>query len=212
MGLTVSKPEGGDFEPAPSGTHMARCYMVVDLGIQPTKYGDKHKIRIGWELSNEKMAAGRPFAVSQEYTASLHADSNLTKVLTSWRGRAFTEEELAGFDLFKIAGAPCMVTVIHNIEGERTFANIGSVTSVPKGLAIPEMINEKIIFSLEQPDNAAFQKIPERIRKKINYGSSQGQQALHGNPYVPSSAPMPQTGQPPAQGTPSGDFDDDLPW
>lgn len=191
MGLTVSKPAGEDFELAPSGTHIARCYMVIDEGIQSTNFGDKHMIRLGWELSDELMKDGRPFAISREYNASLHADSNLTKDLTSWRGRAFTDEELAGFDLFKIAGAPCMITIIHNVKGDRTFANVGSVTSTPKGISIPDLVNEKIIFSLESPDDVIFQKIPEWIRKKISYGSAT-------KTNTPENT--------------NNDFDDDIPW
>jgi len=201
MGLMVSKPEGGDFELAPSGTHIARCYMVIDEGIQKTNFGDKHMIRIGWELSNELMADGRPFVVGKEYNANLHADSNLTKDLTSWRGRAFTDEELAGFDLFKVAGAPCMITIIHNPKGDRTFANVSSVTSLPKGTPVPILANEKIIFSLAEPEQAAFQKIPEWIRKKISSGSASTQQ---------QSQPQQQT--PPAGPDAFDSFDDDIPF
>ena len=208
MGLTVSKPEGGDFELAPSATHIARCYMVVDEGVQKTKFGDKHMIRIGWELSNELMSDGRPFVVSKEYNANLHSDSNLTKDLTSWRGRAFTDEELSGFDLFKIAGAPCMITIIHNPSGDRVFANVSSVTSTPKGTPVPNLTNEKIIFSLEEPDQVAFQKIPEWIRKKISYGSASPQ---HGQSnQLANQHPLTQSSQ---QLTYSNDaFDDDIPF
>ena len=33
MSLTV-KDRGGDFLPAPEGLHIARCYAVMDMGVQ----------------------------------------------------------------------------------------------------------------------------------------------------------------------------------
>lgn len=172
MALTVKKPEDKEFQLAPQGTHIGRCYMVVDLGLQDTPFGAKHKIRVGWELPTELMEDGRPFSVGKEYTASLHPDSGLAQDLVSWRGRSFTDEELAGFDVFKILGAPCMLTVIHNTsKNGKTYANVKSVTALPKTVTCPEPVNEKIAFSLEEPNDVMFQKLPEWIRNRINRGN-----------------------------------------
>jgi len=145
--------------------------MVVDMGLQDTPFGAKHKIRIGWELSEEPMDDGRPFVTSKEYTASLHPDSNLAQDLVSWRGKSFTDEELAGFDVFKVLGACCMLTIIHaTSKAGKQYANVKSVTSLPKGMPKPEQKNEIISFSLESPDEDAFSKLPEWMQKKINRG------------------------------------------
>ena len=194
MALIVRKPEN-DFELTPQGTFIARCYTVVDLGMQSTKFGPKHKIRVGWELTTELMKDGRPFVTGKDYTASLHPDSLLAQDLTAWRGKAFTDEELAGFDVFKVAGAPAMITIIHNVTGEKTFANVTSVTSIPKGTVSPDPVNEKVVFSIEEPDEAMFAKLPEWLQKKVNRnGMGQAQ------------SPSPDgTPNPPA-------FDDDIPF
>ncbi len=197
MALTVKKPSESEYQLAPQGTHVGRCYMVVDMGLQDTPFGAKHKIRIGWELTNELMADGRPFSVSKEYTASLHPDSNLAQDLVSWRGVSFTEEELAGFDVFKVLGAPAMLTVIHGkSKAGKTFANVKGVTSLPKGMTKPVAVNEALSFSLEDPNEEMFKKLPEWIQKKVNRSES------------PSDAEME------ARGTPSApDFDDsDIPF
>lgn len=172
MALIISKPKDGDFEPAPQGTHISRCYMIVDEGIQETKYGPKHMVRIGWELPNELMKDGRPFVVSKEYNASLHPDTNLAKDLIAWRGKSFTEDELSGFDIFKVIKAPCMLTIIHNIKNEKTYANITSVTAIPKGTQVPELINNPLVFSITEPDEIMFKALPEWLRKKINRTAS----------------------------------------
>lgn len=169
MALTVKKPEDKEYQLAPQGTHLGVCYMVIDLGLQDTPFGAKHKIRIGWELPNEPMEDGRPFVVSKEYTASLHPDSNLAQDLVAWRGKSFTDDELAGFDVFKVLGAPCMLTVIHaTSKAGKTYANVKSVTSLPKGTEKPKAVNEMVSFSLESPDEAMFSKLPEWLQKKVN--------------------------------------------
>ena len=197
MALTVKKPSESEYQLAPQGTHVGRCYMVVDMGLQDTPFGAKHKIRIGWELSNELMADGRPFSVSKEYTASLHPDSNLAQDLVSWRGVSFTEEELAGFDVFKVLGAPAMLTVIHGkSKAGKTFANVKGVASLPKGMTKPTAVNELLSFSLESPDEEMFKKLPEWIQKKVNRGEV--------------SSGMESGGQGQYDKTP--DFDDDIPF
>jgi hypothetical protein len=193
MALTIKK-EAQEYELAPQGTHIARCYMVIDMGMQQTTFGVKHKIQIGWELPLELMKDNRPFVTSKEYTASLHPDSNLTTDLVSWRGRAFTEEELEGFDVFKVFGAPCMVTIIHTISTKgKTYANVKSVTSLPKGTVCPDPINGKMVFSLQEPVEEDFLKIPEWLQKKINRN-------MGSEPSPTDGAPQPP------------DFNDDIPF
>ena len=196
MALTVKKPNESEYQLAPQGTHVGRCYMVVDMGLQDTPFGAKHKIRIGWELSNELMVDGRPFSVSKEYTASLHPDSNLAQDLVSWRGVSFTEEELAGFDVFKVLGAPAMLTVIHGkSKAGKTFANVKGVASLPKGMTKPTAVNDLLSFSLESPDEEMFKKLPEWIQKKVNRTEKLSDAEME------------------AKGGPSGpDFDDDIPF
>ena len=117
MGLTVSEG-AGSFELAPAGTHIARCYSIIDLGSQVSEYqGEKktaRKVLLRWELlGDDRMADGRPFIVAKRYTASLHEKAQLRKDLAGWRGRDFTPEELKGFELQKVLGHHCMINVIH---------------------------------------------------------------------------------------------------
>lgn len=168
MSLIVKDTGGGDFELTPAGNHVARCYMVVDMGIQDTNFGKKHKIRIGFELSGELMQDGRPFGISKEYTASLSDKANLRHDLESWRGRKFTDEELKGFDVFNVAGHACMLNVIHAESGGKTYANISSISSMPKGMQAPELVNEIIKYSTAAHNDIAFRKVPEWLRNRIN--------------------------------------------
>ena len=173
MSLTVQATgkASGDYQPTPAGNHVAVCYQMIDLGQQYNEKYDtwQHKIQIGWELSNELMEDGRPFVVSSRYTASFNEKAILRRDLESWRGRPFTDAELAGFDLKNILGKACMVNVVHNTKGEKTYANVKSVAALPKGMPSPEQINDTVLFELGDQgfDQDAFAALPEWMRNTI---------------------------------------------
>jgi hypothetical protein len=158
---------GGDFELCPAGTHLATCYIVADIGHQEGAYGIKPKVVLVWELPNEKMQDGRPFAISQIYTASLSEKANLRHDLEAWRGRPFSKDELAGFDLKNVLGKSCTLTVTHSTKGDRTYANIASIGGVMKGMQVPALTNEPILFDMDAFDNAVLQALPKWIQTKI---------------------------------------------
>lgn len=152
--MPIMAKSKGDFELAPSGTHRAVCYALYDLGTHVEtggKYPGKsaRKVRICWELTDELMKDGRPFTVGEKYTLSLSDKATLTKVLNSWRGKPFTDEERLGFDVSKLAGIPCLVTIIHNVSGDSTYANIATVTTLPKVMEKPKQVNPSVVFSLD---------------------------------------------------------------
>lgn len=139
MGI-VAKDSGGNFTPAPAGAHAAVCVDVVDLGILEVTYAgvtkSQHKIRIAWQIA-EDMENGKPFLVQKRYTLSLHEKAALRKDLESWRGKAFTPQELGGFDVENLLHAPCMLNVIHETKDGKTYSNIASIMRLPKGMLPP---------------------------------------------------------------------------
>lgn len=208
MGL-MATDTGGDFiEQAPAGNHVAVCYQIVDLGLKKQEYDGKerttHRVRISWELAEELMSDGRPYSISEYYTLSLAQAANLRAALESWRGRPFTAEELQGFDLKNILGAPCMVNVIHEPSKKypgRIKAIVSSITPIPRGLTRPVASNPLFFFSLSDAD--AIQKynaMEEWLKNMINAEPLRARQP-------PGSAANPTT-------APAGydDFDDDIPF
>lgn len=165
---------GGDFEQPPIGTHVARCIKLIDIGTQQGEYQGKATFRrqviIGWELPNELMQdgdnAGKPFTVSKFYTASLGEKANLRADLKNWRGRDFTDEELAGFEAKNILGKPCMLSITLNDKGK---ARVTGVMALPKGTPVPDQINETLFFSLEPSDfkPEVFEALSEGYKKMI---------------------------------------------
>lgn len=138
--MIVKQPEG-TYSTAPEGTFPAICVDEIDLGMVTSSFGgetnERHMVRIVWQLGEDD-EKGKPYQIKQDYTASLHEKSNLRKVLQSWRGKAFTDNELFGFDLETVVGTGCLISVVHNAGRKGgTFANVGSVMKLPKGMAAP---------------------------------------------------------------------------
>lgn len=172
--MIVKDTGGGTFEQAPAGTHIARCIKLIDIGTHTNEYQGQTNVRrqviIGWELPEELLQtgdyAGQPFALSRFYTMSLSEKANLRKDLAAWRGRDFTTEELAGFDLKNILGAPCMLSVIHN---EQDRAKVNSVMALPKKTKAPKQVNETVYFSLEPEefDQSMFDSFSKKMQAMI---------------------------------------------
>jgi len=154
-----------------TGNQVARCVRVIELGTQKKEYqGEtswKRQTLIVWELPNNLIAegdyAGEPFLISKFYTASLNEKANLRHDLESWRGRAFTPEELVAFDQRNILGKPCMLNLIER-DGK---VRIGSVSAIPKGLPVPPQVNESLFYDIDLHNEDVFAKLSDGIKKII---------------------------------------------
>lgn len=209
MSLIVKAGNSADFEPAPAGMQLARCFRVVDLGTQESTYKGEtkhsHVILVGWELPNSPMTDGRPFTVSRRFTASLGQKATLRAVLESWRGRKFTAAELDGFDLKNILGKTCLLNIIHSPskDGTKTYANVDTVNPVVQGMPIPPAINEPVFFSLGDFDAAVYEKLGKGLQEVVQ--KSPEFQSLGKVATAPAQAPAQ-----PASGM--EDMDDDIPF
>jgi len=177
MSLTLKVPAadaGSQFTPAPAGVWPAVCVSITDLGTQTNIYNGEAKsarqLLIRWELdTDERMGDGRPFALSDIYTASLHPKSGLHKLLVAWFGKAPSE---GSFDMSKLLGRGCQVQVIHRVPtaGKRageTVADIGSVMPLAKGMKAPEPNITPFVFSLDDFDDELFSSFADGMKKWI---------------------------------------------
>ena len=202
-----------EFKQVPEGSHMARCYRVIDLGTQRWEYQGEpqigRKVLIAWELFGESDDGtpmttddGQPLTIFKKYTLSLGKKANLRADLESWRGRAFSEAELDGFDISQLLGAYCMVTVKHAKVKDKTYANVASVTKWPSALKgqQPKAANDNQFFDVTDRNMAVFEVLPEWIQKQIKESVewSGSQQSMA------QAAAKPSTG--------FDDMDDDIPF
>src|SRR3990167_9161025 len=123
MAVRTTNAGGGDFEKAPEGMHVARCYKIIDCGthINPT-FGKKQRLAwIMFELPKALMTkgeyAGKPFSIGKRYGLSHNEKATLRYDLESWYGKRFDTAKLdaaGGFDLEKLIGPPAMLNIVHS--------------------------------------------------------------------------------------------------
>lgn len=162
MPLNVSA-KTSSFVPAPEGLHPAVCIGVYDLGTHFDERWSKTNplIMIHWELPDTMGGDKKtPMTVQRRYTRSLHKKANLRHDLQSWRGRAFTDDELERFDILKVLGTPCQLQVQHTNVNGTVYANVMNVVPFPKGLTVPKPVHALLSFSFEDAQNGEAPPIP----------------------------------------------------
>jgi hypothetical protein len=131
----------------------------------------QHKVRLRWELSDEIMEGddAKPFSISKTYTLSLHEKAALRHDLEAWRGKAFTAEELKGFELKKLMGAPCQLTVVHETgKNGNTYANVKAISPLAKGMTPPpEAQNGLVYYEVEDGKNEVFESFTDKLKEFI---------------------------------------------
>lgn len=135
--MVVREPEQG-FVQAPAGVHAAVCVDEIDMGMVANRFDPASDpvptVRLVWQIA-EDMPDGKPFLVKKDYRASLHEKAALRKDLEGWRGRPFTFDELAGFDLENVVAAPCMLNLVEKRSQKgKMFTNIAAIMPLAKGM------------------------------------------------------------------------------
>ncbi len=170
MPLIATETTGSSFSPVPEGVHAAACCWLVDLGTQHSEQfnNDARKIVIAFELPDERIEIDnedKPRIISRQFTLSLHEKAALRAFLEAWRGKRFTAQELTGFDLNNVLGAPCQLQVLHRENQGKTYANIAAVMPKAKGAPAPGTEIEKVLFSLDDCDKG--RPLVEQIPKDL---------------------------------------------
>jgi hypothetical protein len=212
MIIAKQTSSGSDFKLPPAGSFLAKLYRIIDIGTQTTEWMGKKKMQrkiiTMFELHGEdndgqplQTADGKPLIVSKRYTLSLDEKATLRKDLEAWRGKAFTQEELDGFNLEVLLGKCCMVSITHSTYDGKEYANIAGISQIPaalKKLGEPVGVNEPMIFTLDPFDQDKFNKLSEGMQGVIK------KSAEYRNTFEPNS--------PPVSSAPSELIDDDIPF
>lgn len=178
--LIARATQTSTFKPVPPGSHLARCYRIIDLGTQKTTFNGESKsikkVMFQFEVHSEdddgplKTDKGEPMSISKNYTLSLSDKAVLRADLEAWRGREFSREELQGFELKNVLGAWCLITVTRATGNDgKEYTNITAVSPVPKAMKqnLPTPFNQVGIFYIDDPDMEMFETLSDRIRQKI---------------------------------------------
>lgn len=189
MSLKIKKKSASSVPPLEAGTYPAICVGIVDLGEQYSesfkKYNDK--LLIIWEIPSQTIqidGEDKPRWLSKDFSASLHEKSSLYQMLVSWRGKAFTENELTedenGFMQFSVLdmlGTGCFLQVIVEEKDSGAYNRITSVISLPAGMEAPTTESPLIAFDIDAWNDETFDSLPEWIQNRIK--KSTQYQKLH---------------------------------
>lgn len=147
-----------------NGVYQGVCVGLVDLGTQDNTHFKKkeRKWLLMWELPDvmiefekdgEKITA--PKVISKQYTRSFAEKSNIRKDLQSWRGKPFTEEELKGFDLSKILGVNCMLQIINDVKGEKSYPKVTTILPLYRGIPEAKPHMDFLVYGIDDeiPDS-----------------------------------------------------------
>ena len=173
MSLIAKKKTAAQVQPLEAGTYIAVCVGVIDIGEQKSELYSSYapQVIFIFEIPSARVmidGEDKPRWLSEIYRVSLNEKANLAKMLTSWRGKAFTEEEADGFDLSTMLGKACQPQVLTTTRKDGTPANrIAGVFGLPKGFAEPTPENPTLLYSIEDGENDVFTSLPEWIRDKI---------------------------------------------
>lgn len=177
MSLILVEPGKSEFELIPEDTYSSVCYAIVDNGeAYDEKWGKvKRKVTFMWELEFENKAGQeKRSSISKTYVFSMHENASLRKMLKAWRGREFTAEELKGFDLENVLGAPCLLQITHYTTADGNVrAGINTISKLPKSMAKLEPERALLYFDCEESDLELLDTLPaylqERIKESITY-------------------------------------------
>ncbi len=162
---------------APEGLHPGICVDVIDLGLVPSEWGEKPKVRLVFQLGlfqedgitedlNPDFDPPRRFEVRRDFGNSLSEKSHLRPFLESWRGRKFTPKELEGFDLEKLLGVNCQLQIIHAItDAGKTYANIQAAVPLGRGMVKIHAVGyvRQVDRAKEQGANGHGQEAEEEV-------------------------------------------------
>lgn len=232
MELATANQGGGNFTPTPEGMHAAVCYRFIDLGTQKVEWQgqikQQRKILLSFELyetedeftDQDGNAIKAPFTMHQRFTWSMHEKGKLRPFLEAWRGRSFSDTDLApgGFDARNMIGAPAYLNVVHVEKDGRIYANIRSINPLPEKLYgdlptghTPESKIARTKFLHNSPlylaltpelfDKHALDALSDRIKETIE-GSPEYKRATGQEPERP----------PEREDFTSDTLDDDIPF
>ena len=186
MALNINKIEqqpGKRQEPIDPGPYPARVVQVIDLGLQkqfPWKGKEKppaYKIHITYELVDEFMLddegneeTDQPRWVSEDFPVySLSAEN----AKSTERYNAIDPECIHEGDFGAVGGMACTVNVVNKAgkgaNAGKVYDNVGGVSTIRKRDAAncPELVNEVVMFDLDNPDIAVFNDLPDFLQNKI---------------------------------------------
>lgn len=183
MALNASKVKHTSSGPkAPvldEGAYPARLVAVIDLGLQPQEYNKeskppKNELQVIYESSDEFMPdeEGNPNEEKPRWFWESFPLNHIKsdKATSTKRYLALDPNLEFDGDWSQLIGRPVIVglTRTKGRDGNE-YNNVGSTSTMRAKEAnkAPELVNDPILFDLDDPNLEVFLTLPERIQQKI---------------------------------------------
>jgi hypothetical protein len=215
MSLNANNVEmkgGSRPDPVEEGNYPARLVQIIDLGVQEQRpYQGQAKepiqtIQVAYELANEFMLdedgnedKERPRWIFEDFPFhNLKAD----RAKSTKRYKALDPSGDHDGDWSALIGAPCTVTVVCNPSKKDpsvVYNNVGNVTPPMKGFPVPELVNDPIVFSYDEPDaevlSAMSDYMKNKLKASLDYPGSAVQAILEGQAQEPTAEEAVEEGE-----------------
>jgi hypothetical protein len=184
MALVLSEKSMKERPLVEAGAHPAICYSVIDMGTQKSTYQGEtkelKKLRLSFEICDqnddfEQVENGKvtiikkPLVCSAEFTASIGPKASLRKFIEGWLGLALNSKQLTSFKVVDFLGKSALLNVVHKTSqtSGKVYAAIGSASKLPKGMVVPERVNNLTSYEIEQKQGGEFPNLPKWLQEKI---------------------------------------------
>ena len=174
--LSIEENAGIARPMVPQGSQIARCVGIMDLGTVMSDWQGKSKPRkrvsLMFEFPKHKATfreedGAQPLVKTITYTRSFNEKGNLRKDLEAWRGAAFTQKELLGWDLDNVLGQPCQITITHKTTPDGNVKDrITGISMMHEDLKCPAQENESFVYEIAQhPKN--WDRLPPWAKDEV---------------------------------------------
>lgn len=162
------------------GAHQAVCAQIHNVGYQLYQGQVQASpqcvmiFEIGQKMVGGAMD-GKQMVISENFGMYLSGESKLRKFLNSWRGKAFTDEDLKSFTLRNLLGKHCTLIITHEPKKN------GGMCAKIKGIAPAEKGGEPVLVTYTEVPKWVQEKkaaaVQPPLRKPTNVGSAVSSQA-----------------------------------
>lgn len=174
MSLKVKKANTKKIPPVAQGVYPAICVAVIDLGEQRNDFQGRYedKVKFTWEIPSQTVEVDgeqKPRWVSKDFRASLHENSNLSKIIEAWRSAPITDEEREnGIDLSWFLGRSCQIWVtVKTSKNGNDYNDIKGVMSLPAGMEQLTTESELLLFDIDELSEKRLAELPEWVQRDI---------------------------------------------
>jgi hypothetical protein len=82
-------------------------------------------------------------------------------------GVALRDEEAYAFDVEKLLGEPCLVSITHSEKDGNIYANVQGIAPMMRGVSAPDIFNKPRLIDVNTATQEEIGTLPEFIRNKM---------------------------------------------